>query len=129
MNRVTLNGKTYESEGGNIVVENGRVFINGKDVSGEQYGGILTIKFEGTTLASLSVDNGNVECQDVGGNVKAGGSVKAVGIGGSVKAGGSVHAEKIGGDAFAGGSVNAGTVKGQADAGGTVHIDGITINA
>ena len=128
MNRVTINGKTYETDSGNIVVQNGKVTINGKDVSGEQYGETLTIKFEGD-LASLRVDNGNVQCNDVNGNVDSGGSVTANNITGNVSAGGSVHATTIEGDASAGGSVRAGTIKGQADAGGSMHIDGITINA
>ena len=128
MNRVTINGKTYEAEGENIVVKDGKVFVGGKDVFGEEHGGTLTIKFDGP-LASLSVDCGNVSCDDVGGNVEAGGSVTADEIKGNVNAGGSVHADRIGGTAHAGGSVKAGSVGGLAGAGGSMHIDGITINA
>ena len=128
MNRVTINGKTYETETGNISVTGNRVIVDGKDVSGEEYSGVLEIKFEGG-LANLSVDNGNVECQDIKGNVRAGGSIHAKSITGPVMSGGSLHAETINGDAKAGGSITAGNVSGQPSAQGSLRIEHININA
>lgn len=102
MNKITINGITFEVQGNNISIHNGTVKVDGVEVKGG-LSGRVDIKFEGE-LASLRTD-GNVECGNVQGNVDAGGSVHCGNIGGNVDAGGSVHGSGVHGDIDAGGSV------------------------
>lgn len=119
MSRVKINGKFYNFDGGTLRVEGNSVIINGQrvDAGGAKQ---IDVKIEGKPV-NIVVDNGDVYCKNVDGDVNAGGSVQAGDITGSVDAGGSVTAEHIGGDVDAGGSVHAEVINGDVDAGGSVH--------
>jgi hypothetical protein len=82
MNRITINGQTFEVQGKNISVNGNSIIVDGITIQTE-LSGIVEIKFEGD-LANLEahnvkikgnvigdVDAHNVECGNVGGNVKA----------------------------------------------------------
>lgn len=104
MNRITINGMTFETDGSaQIVVNNGPVTVGGKHVVGG-LSGVVQVKWEGP-LASLKSD-ASVTCGDVSGDVDAGGSVQSNNVNGSVSAGGSVNCGSVGGKIRAGGSVN-----------------------
>lgn len=97
---VTINGKTYQGNGVSVV--NGVVTIDGKvvDENAKDYR-VLEIKGDvGSVQTDLSVN-----CDNVKGNVNAGGSVICDSVGGNVDAGGSVNCNDVGGDVKAGGSV------------------------
>lgn len=100
MNLVTINGKTYSSDG-NISVVNGNVILDGVTVDTAEQ--VLKIEVTGT-LNNLTTDM-SVNCNNVTGNIEAGGSVNCDNVGGSVAAGGSVNADGIKGNVSAGGSV------------------------
>lgn len=109
MNRVTINGQTFESEG-NIIVTNGRVVVGGKTLTELKD---TTIRIEVTSdLSSLTTDSSVSIVGNVQGNVEAGGSVSAGNIGGNVDAGGSVNCGDVRGGVDAGGSINCRTVSG-----------------
>ena len=122
MNRVTINGKTFEG-GRSVTIINNRVMIDGKDVTDKSKpkDGIVTIKVDGV-LESLTTD-ADVVAGLVKGNIDAGGSVSCDDVDGDVDAGGSVNCGAVGGDVDAGGSVNCGKVGGDVDAGGSVRHD------
>lgn len=100
MNTVTINGKTYSSDG-NISVVNGNVVIDGSTVDTAK--NVLRIEVTGT-LNNLTTDL-SVNCDDVQGSVEAGGSVNCDNVGGDVSAGGSVNCDTVRGSVNAGGSV------------------------
>ena len=103
MNRVIINGKTYEG-GRSIQVFGDTVIIDGKAVSDDSLkSSYLKIEVEGV-IENLST-HASVVCQNVTGNVDAGGSVKCGDVGGSIDAGGSVQCGQVFGDIDAGGSV------------------------
>lgn len=102
MSKVTINGKTYS--GSSVVVINNRVLIDGKEITDKDLPKtILQIEVTGT-LQELKTD-ASVNCDDVTGNVEAGGSVNCDSVGGNVNAGGSVNCDSVGGSVNAGGSV------------------------
>lgn len=103
MNTVTINGKTHSSNG-NISVVNGTVIIDGKAVDTAE--NVLRIEVTGT-LNNLTTDL-SVNCDDIQGNVEAGGSVNCDNVGGIVQAGGSVNCDNVGGSVQAGGSITHG---------------------
>lgn len=109
MNRVTINGQTFESEGP-ITVINGRVTVGGKQLA-ELKETIIRIEVEGD-LSSLKTDASVTVKGNVQGDVDAGGSVTAGDVGGDVDAGGSVNCGDVKGDVDAGGSINCRTVSG-----------------
>jgi len=117
---ITINGKTYQ--GSSVSITNGRVVIDGKEMTDAKLPEHTThIKVTGD-LASLTTDlsvtaqnvqgdvyaGGSVSCDDVGGDISAKGSVSCDDVEGSVSAGGSVNCDDIGGSVTAGGSVNRG---------------------
>lgn len=103
-NMITINGKQYETFGGNIEVCNNRVFVNGEEVS----------HFDsGNTRIVVYGDVNSVKCT---GSVEVSGNCGSVDCGGSCSIGGSVT-----GDIDAGGSVTCGNVTGDIDAGGSVR--------
>lgn len=102
MPTITINGNQYSIAGGNIVVNNGKITVDGQALV-KGLSGSVNIKFEGG-LASLTAD-GSVSCGDVFGNVAAGGGVDCASVGGNVDAGGSVRAASVKGSITAGGSV------------------------
>lgn len=117
MGNITINGKTWS--GRNIQIRNGRVKIDGKEVSDES--GAVTLKVEVTgDIQSLKTD-GDVRCGSVLGYVDAGGSVTVSGaVNRGVTAGGSISCGDVDGSVAAGGSVQCGKVLGNVDAGGSI---------
>lgn len=105
MNKITINGKTYEVYGNNIKIMNDKVIVDGVVIS-EGLTGEVTIKFEGD-LAKLDATNvvvngnvvGDVDCTSLqvtgsingdvdATNVKASeiiGKVDAVNVSGKIK--------------------------------------------
>ena len=118
MNVVQINGKTYTSNH-SISVTNGRVIIDGKEVK-EDAKNVMTIKVVEGSINELKTDLA-VVCENVTGNVDAGGSVSADNIGGDVHASGSVSCDDVKGDVHAGGSVSCDDVGGSIKAGGSVN--------
>jgi len=123
MGTVTINGRTFS--GNNLTMRNGRIIVDGKDVTddtGVDMATVLEVKITGE-IGSLECDKsvtvvgaitgnvdarGSVTCDDVGGDVKAGGSANTNNVKGNVYANGSVNCDKVGGSVQAGGSVNHG---------------------
>lgn len=101
-NRIKV-GDTFV-EGESIEVRNGKVYVDGVEVNGKTGKGPIVVKVLGN-LKSLRVDTGNVyingdiqesvdissgnlDCRDIGGNVKTGaGNVSCRDVSGSVKTG------------------------------------------
>ena len=82
MNRIIINGKSFDVSGNNISISGNSITVDGITIQGD-LNGIVEIKFEGD-LANLEshnvkvygnvmgdIDAHNVECKNVGGNVKA----------------------------------------------------------
>lgn len=93
--------------GNNLVIQNGKVYIDGKLVEGAEdhaENKILEVRIVEGTVESLTAD-GNVVALGVHGSVSAGGNVKTDSVGGSVNAGGNVNCGRIGGSVNAGGNV------------------------
>jgi len=65
----------------------------------------------------------SVRCDEVGGDVKAGGSVTCDDVNGSINAAGSVTCDDVNGSIRAGGNVTCDEVSGSIQAGGDVHCD------
>lgn len=103
MGTITINGKSFT--GHNITIRDGIVVIDGRVQSGVMTG-VVEVRVSGE-LVSLETD-ASVTCEEVKGNVSAGGSVSCGAVGGTVNAGGSVTAGRVGGGITAGGSVRAG---------------------
>jgi len=118
MGTVTINGKKYYSSSGDISVINNTVFIDGKKVD-DEISREIEIKIEGI-VGNIKTDYGHVTCQDVKGNVNAGGSVRCENVEGDVDAGGSIRCGDVGKNVDAGGSVTCKKVEGDIDAGGSV---------
>ena len=78
----------------------------------------MTVTFEGDAVDIECCFNLN--CEDVEGDVTAGGSVNCGDVEGNVEAGGSVNCGDVEGSVEAGGSVNCGDVEGSVEAGGSV---------
>lgn len=100
-NSISINGKTYV--GNNVQVVGGRVYIDGREQT-DTVSGVVEIRVLEGTIHELRTD-ASVSCQDVTGNVSAGGSVNCDDVGGAVSAGGSVNCGKVGGSVRAGGSI------------------------
>jgi hypothetical protein len=117
---ININGQIYE--GNNVSIVNGVVKIDGVIQKGEHLEKkICEIHVLSGTINQLKTDS-SVYCQDVAGDVDAGGSVTVQGsVGGEVDAGGSVKCGAVTGDVDAGGSVTCGSVGGSIDAGGSVR--------
>lgn len=106
MNRVTINGHTYQSVR-SIRVSNNRVFIDDKEVDhGEVKNGILKVEVSGV-LEHLEAD-GDVQAGLVNGTVQAGGDVSCDDVGGTVQCGGDVRCARVSGSIMAGGDVRHG---------------------
>lgn len=111
MGKIIINGITIETpDGANVCVNGNGVFINGAKsdaFNSVNFGGSITVNVTGP-IGNLEA-TGSVNCEEVKGNVDAGGSVTVKGnVGGDIDAGGSVT---VGGNAL-----------GSIDAGGSVHL-------
>lgn len=103
MNKVTINGKTYNGKH-SVSVINSRVIIDGVEITDPDLPKtVLQIDVTGT-LGELTTD-ASVNCDDVRGSIEAGGSVNCDKVGGDVHAGGSVNCDDVSGSVNAGGSV------------------------
>ena len=65
---------------------------------------------------------GSVNCDAVDGDVNAGGNVSCDDVGGNIKAGGNVSCDDVAGDVIAGGDVNCDVVAGSVTAGRNVNF-------
>jgi hypothetical protein len=81
MNRITVNGVTYEGVG-SVSVINGVVTIDGVRQDAE-VSGVVEIRVMEGVLGGLRTD-ASVSCGEVRGDVRAGGSVTCGRVGGSV---------------------------------------------
>ena len=100
-NSITINGLTITSSGGSINVINGRVWIDGKDVTPDaktisivvhgdvgmlSADGCNTIEVAGSVGGDVSTQSGDIKCGDVTGSVSTmSGDVRCGSVGGSVK--------------------------------------------
>lgn len=104
---VHINGKSYP--GNNVTMTNGKVFIDGKEIIGEETENEILFKIQGN-LESLEIESGSVEVSgDVGtlkitsGNVKVTGDVKGsvdltsgnINVGGKIEGNASVSCGNI----------------------------------
>lgn len=102
MATMSVNGITVT--GNSISVVNGKVIVDGIEISGN-FSGNVELKITEGIVQNIRTDR-SVNCGAVGGNVDAGGSVNCDDVRGSVNAGGSVNCDDIGGDVRAGGSIH-----------------------
>jgi hypothetical protein len=100
---VIVNGKKYEVEGSNISIVNNKIYSDGKLVNKEEINA-NSIIIEGN-VENIETDL-SVSCNNVKGDIKAGGSINCDNVGGNVTAGGSVNCDKVKGNINAKGSVN-----------------------
>lgn len=104
MNRITINGTVFETNGRNISVNNGTVIVDGEVIK------------KGISGSINIIINGDVNQIDCAGSVTVNGSVA-----GDIDCGGSVHVnENVKGNIDCGGSCNCENVGGHVDAGGSV---------
>lgn len=119
----TINIGGVKVTGDNIEIRNGKVIVDGVEISGVQNtagvsitsGGTLEVRVLEGRLGNLRAD-GSIHCENVEGSVNAGGSVHANDVNGNASAGGSVTCGDVGGNASAGGSVKCGDVRGNVTA-------------
>lgn len=104
MNRITINGKTITCSGTNVVINNGKVIVDGNIIQ-ECNSSDIKVTIEGD-VNKIDCD-GSVEVHGNSGNIDCGGSCE---VGGDVE-----------GDINAGGSITCGNVSGDIDAGGSVR--------
>ena len=103
MNRITINGKTITCSGTNVVINNGKVIVDGNiiqecnssDIKVTIEGDVNKIDCDGSV--EVHGNSGSIDC---GGNCEISGDVK-----GDIDAGGSVTCGNVSGDVNAGGSV------------------------
>lgn len=88
MNRITINGKTITCSGTNVVINNGKVIVDGNIIQ------------ECNSDDIKVIIEGDVNKIDCGGSCEISGDVK-----GDIDAGGSVTCGNVSGDIDAGGSV------------------------
>lgn len=103
MNRITINGKTIACSGTNVVINNGKVIVDGNIVQ-ECNNSDIKVTIEGDVN---KIDcSGSVEVHGNSGNIYCGGSCEVSGdVKGDINAGGSVTCGNVSGDIDAGGSV------------------------
>lgn len=106
MNKMTINGVSYEvPQGASLSINNGIVKVNGQVIT-SGLSGVVELKVEGD-IGQLRTDASVSMNGDVLGDIDAGGSVSIKGnVKGNVDAGGSVSCGNVGGDVDAGGSIS-----------------------
>ena len=87
----------------------------------------ITFEYEGPALDIIS--SFSVTCDEVQGNVHAGGDVTCDDVQGSVRAGGDVTCDNVEGDVGAGGDVTCDDIAGSVNAGGDVQITKALVHA
>lgn len=111
MAKITIDGITYQGKDINVI--DGKVTVDGKLVTTLNET-VKTILVKGE-LASLTTDL-NVSCDEVHGDVHAGGNVNVTMVGGNLHGGGTVNVEEVTGNVASWGNVNADTVHGSVHA-------------
>lgn len=112
MNKVIINGKSYEIPNGSVSIINNKIYVDGKEFTEgmEKDSKIVDIIVHGNVYqidcqesvevkGNANIINCGGSCsvnKDVVGDVKAGGSVKCNNVKGSVRAGGTVKCKSIG---------------------------------
>lgn len=107
MVNMNINGKQYNlGSANNITIRNGKVIIDGCDVSDlKEFGSNIEITINGN-VTNLDCD-GSVTVQGDTGSVSCGGSCNIGGdVAGKVAAGGSVYCGNVAGNVCSGGSVS-----------------------
>lgn len=101
-NQININGVSFSCGNNTQVMTIGKdVYINGKKVDvGDIKSSILNIKVEGT-IDELKCD-GDVTCQNVSGNIRAGSYVECGDVGGNVTSGSYVECGNVVGNVKAG---------------------------
>lgn len=102
---INISGRSFS--GKNVSIINGVVTVDGVRQDMKLDNGPTEIRILEGALVNLTTD-ASVNCNEVKGNVQAGGSVQCDNVGGSVNAGGSVQCDDVGGSVNAGGSVRHG---------------------
>ena len=100
-----------------VVLYAGHQHIGSRSVTA----GSINFCYEGPALNIIS--EVSVTCDDVQGNVTAGGSVNCDDVYGSISAQGTVNCDDVKGDIRAGGNVNCDCAEGEIHAGGNVNVD------
>ena len=101
----------------------GHRLIGEREISENSEAKRITFEYEGPALNVCSAFS--VACEDVDGEVNAGGSVTCDDVNGSVCAGGNITCDVIDGDAQAGGNITCDEICGDAAAGCSIHSDEI----
>ena len=102
MNRITINGFTIKCSGTNVVINNGKVIVDGNIIQECNSGIKVTIEGDVNKI----VCSGSVEVHGNSGSIDCGGSCEVSGdVKGDIDAGGSVTCGNVSGDIDAGGSV------------------------
>lgn len=112
MNKVIINGKSYEIPNGGVSIINNKIYVDGKEftegmkkdckiVNVDIYGNVEQINCESSVTVNGNVCNINCggSCEvkrDVFGDIRSGGSVSCKNVKGSVNAGGSVRCKSFG---------------------------------
>ncbi len=120
-NSTVINGNNIV--GNNVVVANGRVYVDGIEQFPREGEAALPIEIHGT-VGGLTVNGSNMNVSikgNVHGSVTSEGSVDCGNVNCDVRSGGSVNCDNVGGSVFAGGSVNCDDVGGSVSAGGSVR--------
>lgn len=107
MNRITINGKTITCSGTNVVINNGKVIVDGKTIQECRSGDLKVViggdvnKIDCSGSVTIRGNAGNIDCGgscevngDVKGNIDAGGSVTCGNVLGDIDAGGSVKCRR-----------------------------------
>ena len=97
---IKINGDTYQVEGNNIMIRNGKIIVDGKVINDEKVsvskvivtGNCESINCDGSV--EINGDSGRVKCGGSCGSVSAGGSVTCGNVEGEVLDGGSVKCRK-----------------------------------
>lgn len=117
---ITINGKTIQCSGRNIVIANGKVVVDGNTIE-ENMKDNITIEIHGDVeyiqCQGAVTIHGNADNIDCDGNCTVNGDVY-----GFIDAGGNIHCGDVKGDADAGGNITCSLICGDADAGGNIHI-------
>ncbi len=101
---VTINGQTITCSGSNVVIQNGKIIIDGK---------VIQSNIGNNAEVIINGDVNKIDCS---------GSVEVHGNSGSIDCGGSCTVDgDVNGSIDAGGSITCGNVSGDIDAGGSVR--------
>jgi len=105
-----------------VAVFHGRTYVGHCEACTE-----MTFQYEGP---ALNIDCAlNLQCDDILGDVCAGGNVTCDDVCGSIQAGGNITCDNVEGDAEAGNNITCDIIEGNAQAGGNITCDEISGSA